>query len=100
MLGVVDRDRSLHIHPLGDEVGERLRLDHVARPEVGGINAKLNRTFNDAAAGFLVMEDVAEWVLSNYRYVVGIEVVMELPGWDQDCVHQLLDMGVVSLRLV
>ena len=93
MLGVVDRERSLHIRPLGDEVDERLRLDHVARPEVDGIGVELNRPFNDVAAGFLVVEDVAEWVLSDYHYVVGVEVVMELLGCDQDGVQQLLDLG-------
>ena len=39
-------------------------------------------------------------VLSNYRHVVGVEVVTELPGCDQDGVQQLLDLGVVSLRLI
>ena len=100
MLGVVDRDRSLHIRPLGDEIPERLRLDHVARPEVDGIGVELDRPFNDTAAGFLVVEDVTEWVLSDYYYVVGIKVLIELPGCDQDGIQQLLDLGVASLRLV
>ena len=39
-------------------------------------------------------------VLSDYIYVVGVEVVMELLGCDQDGVQQLLDLGVVSLKLV
>jgi len=84
VLGVVDRDRSLHIRLLGDEVSKRLRLDRVVRPKVDGIGAKLNRPFNDAVAGFLVAEDVVEWVLSDYRYVVGVKVVTELLGCDQD----------------
>jgi hypothetical protein len=100
MLGVVNQDRSLHIRPLGNEVGKRLRLDCVARPEVDGIGAELDRPFNDAAAGFLVAKDVTEWVLSDYRYVVGVKVVTELPGCDQNSVQQLLDLGVASLRLV
>ena len=82
VLRVVDQDRILHIRPLGDEVGERLLLDHVARPKVDGIGAELDRPFNDAATGFLVAEDVTEWVLSDYSYVVGVKVVMELPGCD------------------
>ena len=100
MLGVVDRDRSLHIHPLGDEVDECLQLDRVARPEVNGIVAELDRRFNDATTGFLVVEDVAEWVLGDYRYVVGVKVVMELLRCHQDGVQWLLDLGVTSLRLV
>ena len=52
------------------------------------------------AAGFLIVEDVAEWVLSDYYYVVGIKVVTELLGCDQDGVQQLLDLWVVSLKLV
>ena len=84
VLGVVDQDRSLRIRPLDDEIGERLRLDRVARPEVDGIGAELNYPFNDAAAGFLVVEDIVEWVLSDYCYVVGIKVVTEFLGCDQD----------------
>ena len=100
MLGVVDQDRSLHIRPLGDEVGERLRLDHVARPKVNGVCAELDRPFNHAVANFLFVEDVVEWVLSDYRYVVGFEVVTELPGCEEDGIQQLLNLGAVSLRLV
>ena len=54
MLGVVNRDRSLHICPLSDEIGERLQPDRVVRPEVNGIGAKLDRPFNDVATGFHV----------------------------------------------
>ena len=97
---MVDRDRSLHIHPLGNEVGERLRLDRVARPEVDSIVPELDRPFNDAAASFLVAKDVAEWVLSNHCYVIGIEVMLKLPRRDQDGIQQLLDLGVASLRLI
>jgi hypothetical protein len=86
MLGVVNQDRSLHIRPLGNEVGERLRLDCVARPEVNGIGAELDRPFNDAAASFLVAKAVIEWVLNDYRYVVGIKVVTELSRCDQDSI--------------
>ena len=97
---MVDWDRSLHIHPLSDEIIEHLQLDHVARPEVNGIGAELDHPFNNAAAGFLVVEDVVEWVLSDYRYVVGFEVVTELPGCEEDGIQQLLNLGAVSLRLV
>ena len=72
----------------------------MARPEVNGIGAELDHPFNNAAAGFLVAEDVVEWVLSDYHYVVGIKVVMELLGCDQDGVQQLLDLGLASLRLI
>ena len=54
----------------------------MVRPEVDGIGAELDHPFNDVAAGFLVLEDIAEWVLSDYRCVVGIKVVMELLGCD------------------
>ena len=87
VLGVVDQDRSLHIRPLGDEVSERLRLDRVTWPEVDGIGAKLDRPFNATVVGFLVAEDVAERVLGDYCYVVGIKVVAELSGCDQDGVQ-------------
>ena len=100
MLGVVDRDRSLHIRRHGDEISERLRLDHLAWPKVDGIGTELDRPFIDAAAGFLVAEDITEWVLGNHYYGVGLKVVVELVGCDQDGVQQLLDLGVASLRLI
>ena len=56
----------------------------MARPEVNGIGVELNCPFNDAAIGFLVAKDVAERVLSDYCYVVGIKVVAELSRCDQD----------------
>ena len=68
--------------------------------EVDGIGAELDRPFNDVAVGFLVVEDIAEWVLGNHCYRVGLEVVVELMGCDQDGVEQLLDLRIVSLRLV
>ena len=66
---------SRHIRPLGDEIGECLQLDHVAGPKINGIGVELDHPFNDAAAGFLILEDIAEWVLHDDRYVVGVEVV-------------------------
>ena len=72
----------------------------MARPEVNGIGAELDCPFNNAVTGFLVVEDVAERVLSDYCYVVGIKVVAGLLRCDQDGVQQLLDLEVVSLRLV
>jgi len=72
----------------------------VAGPEVDGIGAKLDHPFNDASAGFLVVEDVTERVLSDYYYVVGIKVVVELLGCDQDGIQQFLDLWVASLRLI
>ena len=53
-------------------------------PEVDGIGVVLDRPFNDVAAGFLVAEDVAEWVLSNRCYGVSFEVMAKLPECDQD----------------
>ena len=72
----------------------------MARPEVDGIGAELNRPFNNVVTGFLIVEDVAKQVLSDYYYVVGVEVMMELLGCDQDGVQQLLDLGLASLRLI
>ena len=72
----------------------------MARLEFDGVGAEFDRPFNDAVTGFLVAEDVTEWVLSDYCYVVGVEVMTELSGCDQDEVQQLLDLGVASLRLV
>ena len=72
----------------------------MARPEFDGVGVELDRPINDVATGFLIAEDVAEWVLYDYSNVIGVEVVAELLGHDQDGVQQLLNLGVVSLRLV
>ena len=56
--------------------------------------------FNDAVTGFLIQEDITEWILGNHYYGVGLKVVVELVGCDQDGVEQLLDLRIVSLRLV
>ena len=56
--------------------------------------------FNDAVTGFLIQEDITEWILGNHYYGVGLEVVAELPGCDQDSIQQLLDLRIASLRLV
>jgi len=87
VLEVVDRDKSLHIRPLDDEISECLRSDHVVGPKIDGIGAELDCPFDDAVVGFLIAENVAERVLRDYRYVVGIEVVVELPRCDKDSVQ-------------
>ena len=56
----------------------------MAEPKIDGIGAKLDRPFDDAAAGFLIAKNVTERVLYDYRNVVGIEVVAELLGCDKD----------------
>ena len=72
----------------------------MVRPKVDGIGAELNHPFNDVAVGFLVAEDVTEWVLINHCYRVSLEVMVEIPRYDQDSVQQLLDLRIASLRLV
>ena len=59
----------------------------MAGPKIDGIGAELDHPFDDAADGFLIMENVAERVLYDYRYVVGIKVVVKLPGCDKDGVQ-------------
>ena len=56
----------------------------MAGPKIDGIGVELDRPFADAAAGFLIVENVAERVLRDYCYVVGIKVVAELSGCDKD----------------
>ena len=59
----------------------------MAGPKIDGIGAELDRPFDDAVASFLIVENVVEWVLYDYCYVVGIEVVVELPGCDKNGVQ-------------
>ena len=55
---------------------------------------------NDVAIGFLITEDVAQRILSNYCYLICLKVMVELPGRNKDSVQQLLDLRIPSLRLV
>ena len=66
VLRVVDWDMSLHICPLGDEIGECLRLDRVAEPKIDCIGVELDRAFDDEAAGSLL------WRMSPSGYSVMI----------------------------
>jgi hypothetical protein len=84
VLGVINRDRSLHIRPLSDETSECLRFDHLAWSKIDGIGVEFDHPFNDVAIGFLVLEDIAEWVLINHCYGKHLKVMMELLGHDQD----------------
>ena len=77
---------------------ENLELAQFTPPLLGILI--LSHPFNDAATRFLVTEDVAEWVLYDYYYLIGVKVVVELLRRDQDGIQQLLDMGVVSLGLI
>ena len=69
-------------------------------PEINGVRAELYRPFNDAAIGFLIMEDVTQRILSNHCYLICLKVLVELPGRKKDNVQQLLDLRIPSLRLV
>ena len=53
-------------------------------PKIDGIGAELDHPFDDVATVFLIMENVAEQILRDYRYAVGIEVVAKLLGCDKD----------------
>ena len=90
----------MHVGPFGDEIVKDLRFYRLAAPEINGVRAELYRPFNDVAIGFLIMEDVAQWILSNHCYLICLKVMAELPGYNKDSVQQLLDLRIPSLRLV
>ena len=90
----------MHVGPFGDEVGEHLRLYRLAAPKINGVCAELYHPFNDAAIGFLIMEDVAQRILSNHCYLIRLKVMAELPGRNKDSVQQFLDLRIPSLRLI
>jgi hypothetical protein len=52
----------LDLGALGDEVGQRLRLDGGARHKFDRECAKFYLPFDNSAFGVLVVQDVAEWV--------------------------------------
>ena len=56
----------------------------MAGPKIDGIATGLDLPFDVVAAGFLIVKNVTEWLLRDYHYVVGIEVVAKLSGCDKD----------------
>ena len=90
----------MHVGPFGDEIVKDLRFYRLAAPEINGVRAELYRPFNDVAIGFLIMEDVAQWILSNHCYLIRLKVMVELPGRNKDSIQPFLDLRILSLRLV
>ena len=90
----------MHVGPFGEEVGMHLGLYCLAAPEINGVHAELYHPFNDAAIGFLIMEDVAQRILSNHCYLIRLKVMAELPGRNKDSVKQFLDLRIPNLRLI
>ena len=45
-------------------------------------------------------EDVSQQILSNHCYLICLKVMAELPGRNKDIVQHLLDLRILSLRLV
>jgi hypothetical protein len=74
------RDRLLNLCPLGDEIGEDLRLDSWSASEFYGVSAKLYCPFNDAAIRILVAENITEWEFGDDSDLVGFKIMAELAG--------------------
>ena len=70
----------MHVGPFSDEISEHLRLYRLAVPKINGVRAELYHPFNAVAIGFLITEDVAQRILSNYCYLICLKVMVELPG--------------------
>ena len=74
----------MHIGPLNDEISKHLQLDRLLASTFNGVSAKLDRPFNDSTIGYLVVEDIAKWIVSNHCYGKCLEVMTELSACDQD----------------
>jgi hypothetical protein len=72
----------------------------MTRHILNGISTELDRPLDDVAIGFLIAEDISEWILCDHSYVEGVEVVAKLLGCYQDCVEQFLNLRVPSFGLV
>ena len=77
-----------------------MRLDSRSAPELNGVGAKLDSPFDDVAVGFLIAKDITEGEFGGHGDLVVLEVMVELAGCGQDCIQQLLDLGVPSLGLI
>ena len=78
--------KAFYLYVVSQNVGSGEVFDE-RFPPTNSIGAELDLPFDDAAAGFLIAENVTERVLRDYRYVVGIKVVAELLGCDKDGVQ-------------
>ena len=69
------RGRELDFHPIGEEVGESLRLNSSARDIPDVMAHELESLLGDLFRDVAVAADVSQWVRSdNHDFVVG-EVV-------------------------
>ncbi|KAG8083361.1 hypothetical protein GUJ93_ZPchr0015g6904 [Zizania palustris] len=86
------------LSPFGDEINECLRLDGGLWLEVDGMLPELDGPFSDSSGGIPILEDVTEGELSDHLYGVGLEVMLELLGGDDDGSQKLLHLGILDLR--
>src|SRR5438876_3553522 len=72
--------------PLGDEVGECLRLDGRPWLELKLEGSELHCPLCDPSGGVVIVKDFTERGACDHRYGMRLEVVHQLPGCDQHSV--------------
>jgi hypothetical protein len=97
---MISQDGLLHLGPLGDEICDHLKLYSLLASELDGLCAKLYHSLGNMTIGLLVAKDVTEWELGDNSYLVCLEIMAELSGRDQECIQELLDLWIPSLRLI
>ena len=78
MLRASSGNGLLDLHPLSDEISERLRLDGRPASEFDGVSAELNSPLDDAAIGLFIAENVPQREFGDHGDLVILEVVEEL----------------------
>ena len=72
----------------------------MSTPKLNEVHAELYRPFDNAAIGFLIVKNIVERILGDHSHVIRLKIVAELSGHNQDCLQELLDLWILSLRLV
>jgi hypothetical protein len=91
------RRGDLALGPLGEEVGEDLRLDGVPWGVADREPHELYPPLGDAPRRLGAVDDLAEGEFRHYGDWVRLEVVPELPLTDEHSVEELLDLRVADL---
>jgi hypothetical protein len=83
-----------------DEVSKDLTLDGMAWLEVKLESSELSCPLGDVARGVGIVEDGPQWIGSHHHNLVGLEVVTEFRGRNENGIKELMRLRIPGLCLV
>jgi hypothetical protein len=74
-----------------------LALDGVAGLEIELKFSKFCSPLGDVAHGVGIVEDGPQWIRGHHHNLVGLEIMVELPGCNEYSIKKLMHLGIPSL---